>query len=920
MAVSARRLVFPLALLLALAPLACGSSDGDAGSSGAASGDGAGAAGVAGAAGESGQGGAPGAPAGVCGVAEARAFQDQVAEADGPCVLACKATCGEASEPWRCPAMADYGSFAHDCSPTACGEWDGTYPAPQAGKCQASEPTGEALAKTNAEGSPVVLPDGRRLATAGKESLFKDELRGTFPYSMIKVPGTSLVVVSDDGYLDNALRVVDTSKIGEAGSPELARQVFPAPTSLNLGLAFGGDGTLYAASGAPDSVIRAFSLDKATGALAALPARDVQLVGVFPAGIAVSPDGKTMVVGQVKKGELLVVSLDEPTYGQVTGTVDLGGEDHFGVLFDPASSDVVYVAVWGRDFVVEASLATGVVRKISTGKQPEQLAFLDPNYLVVADSLGDDLAVIDRAAAKVVATVPIAEEGGLHGAAPTALAFDAQAGRLYVALAARNGLAVVDVKPSTGAGAPPTLSQIGVVPTSWWPTGVVVDGPGDPSPGAVTVINGRGHGIGVVKAGTGAGADGMRGSIQRLEPGDLAPLDALTQAHRAASQTGKLAGAPEVTCPDGAPYDFPVPRVNTEGPSKLIDRIVFIVRENKTYDALFGDMPDADGDPDGVMAPGKMDQVFPNIRALAGQFAHGDNFYEDAEQSIQGHYWTSFGRSSDYTERTWLTTWGRGTRGPVPLQGVGGATQPVEGSIFSWLTANNVPFDNMGEQLGAVSQDVKYGAGGFVTTSSTRPDSLSACYMATRARVLCDLKPFTYAWYVNDHTFGGAAGRPNPALMISVNDEATGMFVDALSHSPLWKGALVVVVEDDPSDGVDHVDAHRSIVTLASPWVKRGYVSHTHFDVSSLHKLFAHLLGLPYNHQAIADAALPLDLFTSTPDYTPFTYLPRSFTDLSCNPKGTQSALQAEGWDFSDADDQPGLNQQVWRIVHDGEL
>ena len=190
------------------------------------------------------------------------------------------------------------------------------------------------------------------------------------------------------------------------------------------------------------------------------------------------------------------------------------------------------------------------------------------------------------------------------------------------------------------------------------------------------------------------------------------------------------------------------------------------------------------------------------------------------------------------------------SRGPIPNQGVGDDTSPVEGSIFQWLEKNGVPFDNMGEDLGGGKLDPIYG---FVSTSKTVPDTRSACYMAGRARVTCDLKPFTYAWYVNDHTFGAAAGKPNPSAMIAVNDEATGMFLDAVSHSPLWKSTLVVVVEDDPQDGADHVDAHRSIVLLASPWVKRSYVSHTHFDVSSLHKLFAHLYGIPYNNQTVAE-------------------------------------------------------------------
>jgi hypothetical protein len=164
---------------------------------------------------------------------------------------------------------------------------------------------------------------------------------------------------------------------------------------------------------------------------------------------------------------------------------------------------------------------------------------------------------------------------------------------------------------------------------------------------------------------------------------------------------------------------------------------------------------------------------------------------------------------------------------------------------------------------------------------------------------------------VNDHTLGLQAGSPNPSIMMSVNDEATGMILDGISHSPMWPSTLVVVVEDDPSTGLDHVDMHRSIALFASPWVKRGYVSHAHYAISSLHKLFATIFGKAYRNEEIANAPLPLDVFTSTPDYTPFNYLPRTFSDASCNPPNTLAANVAAKWDFSHPDEQPGLDEQL---------
>jgi hypothetical protein len=126
----------------------------------------------------------------------------------------------------------------------------------------------------------------------------------------------------------------------------------------------------------------------------------------------------------------------------------------------------------------------------------------------------------------------------------------------------------------------------------------------------------------------------------------------------------------------------------------------------------------------------------------------------------------------------------------------------------------------------------------------------------------------------------------------------------------------VIVVEDDPSEGGDHVDVHRSIAFFASPWIKRNYVSHAHYHLSSVHKLISDIFGKPYRNDTIANAPLPLDMFTSTPDYTPFSYVPRKWTDISCNPKGSSGSKAAEHWNFSDPDDQPGLDRQVWEALH----
>jgi hypothetical protein len=270
-----------------------------------------------------------------------------------------------------------------------------------------------------------------------------------------------------------------------------------------------------------------------------------------------------------------------------------------------------------------------------------------------------------------------------------------------------------------------------------------------------------------------------------------------------------------------------------------------------------------------------------------------------------------YGRTTDYMERTWLDIWGRGTR-PVTTTALA-VDAPQEGGVFQWMTDNQVPVEDMGEIIGNFMVDTNY-PGLFYTLD--KPDVEKSCYVAGRIRLRCDLASFTYVVQPNDHTAGGAAGEAAPEVMIAVNDEASGMILDALSHSPLWKDSLLIITEDDPQDGGDHVDLHRSILLLASPWVRRGYVSHGHYDMTSVYKLVAHVFGIPYHNDMIESAMAPFDAFTSTPDYTPFTYLPRKVA-APCNAATGPHAREAARWRWDEPDDQPGLSEQIMEMMRE---
>ncbi|MEO7093653.1 MAG: alkaline phosphatase family protein, partial [Polyangiales bacterium] len=779
------------------------------------------------------------------------------AEVPASCAFSCDCS-AEVAKPYACPNLGAWGEIAHADS---CAAWDGKYPSPAKGQCTASLPTGEAMRYAGPDADhpgTLVLPDGRRISPAGKEWLFSEKaLHGGLPSNVVPIPGLtagkSWVLTIDTGYGPHVVRVVDAAKIGDS-DPTLGFVQFDQPSTLNSGVAFVAPDLVYVATA--DGVVQALKLDRVTGKIARDDGRSLKLppsksptgstIGWYLSGVAATTDGKHLVASAVRERKLLVFDVEagSTTFGKQVGAVDVGAGETFGVWLDPhdASSRYAYVSLWASRAVVEVDLgdpaAPRVARTFATDKNPQGIAFLDARWMAVANDHGDTIALVDRVSGSVT-EIPV-DIGALHGSEPSMLAYDETSRRLYATLAGINAVGAWDVDLSS---TPPTIVPVGRLPTAWWPGGVaVLEG------GALAVVNLRGHATGpnlnVYLLSDGGIMDNIRGSIQRIDFPTAADLVAGEAAVKLNGEVRALAGAPTVSCPDGV-HDFPVPPTNTEGPSKVIDHVIFIVRENKGFDGVLGDLPGANGQADLLFKPpAEMDRIWLNFRKLVQTFSTSDNYYTSAELSIQGHVWTTTGRSNDYVERTWAMDGdGRDPRHiPFPEANTTEVAKPEEGSVFDWLTAQGVPYGIFGEAAGlprrkegsVSSVDNSY-PGGLVQ-SIGYPDNEKACYLAGRLRVLCDLPRFVYATMPNDHTNGLGSGRVTPEVMIATNDEATGMLIDALSHSPQWATSLVIVIEDDPTQGGDHIENHRSPMLVVSPWVKRGYVSKTHIDISSMHK------------------------------------------------------------------------------------
>jgi DNA-binding beta-propeller fold protein YncE len=796
--------------------------------------------------------------------------------------------------------------------------------------CTAGTPTDEALAQAGKQpDGSVILPDGRRITPAGKVLQI-----GGFPISMRVLPGDRYVVVSDTAYGDQFLRLVDT-QAADSSSAVVSSIDYPFSRAdahspaLFYGLALTADGkTLYVSDGAydpvPDSVadktqhynvIEIFSIAGSPPSLNRTGEIHLPFTGTaaagnnrLPAGLALAADEKTLYVAAQGDGTLAVVDLTAgPTFGQELGRTPAFGVDPYDVAV--ISTNTVLVSLWGgtlqggHGFVDgvqpidvstrNAPMPMGAV--IQTGKATEAFVSVAGKTWVTATDQ-DQLVPIDDASLTAGPAIPTAlDDTGLLGSAPNSLALDTARDRLYVANAGEN--AVQAFRAST-------MQSLGRVPTGWYPTAVAVLGDG-----TLLITSAKGLGAGPTDHPPGKN-EYMQGTLQVVPPqsdADLTTGDATVHANLTRPRSYEV----PLTC-TADPKAFPLPA--SPGAPSPIKYSFLIVRENKTYDAVLGDLPGANGDPDLALFGG---DITPNLHALAQRFANLDNFYSLAEQSLQGHEWTTANMANDYAEKGWLTTWGRYTRPYAAFAGdmTGHIGLPQSPTVWKALDAAGVAYHNYGEIVntsGALHvYDVDY-PGVFFNTDIHDVDKVSYVVDNLRDPTFA-LEPFSYILLPNDHTVGTSAGKPTPQSMIADNDEATGRFVDALSHSDYWKSSVVFVIEDDPSDGGDHVEMHRSPCLVIGPWVKASYTSSVHYDVPALWHTLTLLIGIPPINQRDGNAPAMYDVFSPTSDLRPYTFVPRKIPE-TLNASDAPLADESARIDFSMPDRAP-LGRILWKAV-----
>jgi YVTN family beta-propeller protein len=814
--------------------------------------------------------------------------------------------------------------------------------------------------------------NGRLLRPAGRMTTV-----GNFPSGGGLTPGGRFFWAIDSGHGHNDATIVDVA----SGA---VRQVLPLPGAYGA-VAFSADGRRAYISGEPKGsgtpagptkgdegdVIHVFDVDPGTGRATerdpiALPSTATaggsgQVNSLppstspkgFPQGLAVTPDGRTLVVALNQADRAAIVDTR-------TGAAKLVkvGRYPFGAAIS-ADGRAAYVSNEYDGTVSVVDLGSAAVTTTIAGlggplgdrnAHPEGL-LVRRDRLYVAVTNRDLVQAVDLRTERVVETYDVSRRGAL-GVQPVALAVSPGGTTLYAADAGEDAIAAIALTGRRGARAG---RLVGRIPTAAYPTGVATAG------GRLVWVAAKGLGAGPNPAYSFYGSTPYGEYVPQKLLGRVGvlglPSDAQVRALTARADAQVV------------PHNHTTPPAGTAlRPGGPIEHVFYIVRENRTYDQVFGSDPRGDGDPslqlfDDNGVGGPTGGVTPNAHALARDFPLLDHFYADSEVSVDGHLITSGGVAIDYAQRALHANYsGRGhafdfgifpvTFGPNDFVFDQAARQGVAFRDYGEQGAGNTPFADDGRPTWAQSAaavdpaypgNVQIGClvrrtpnlpvedGNLQCTHDSGRMGATGTFAEGRATIFANelaaqdaggtVPAFNYLILPNDHTNGGLAGGYTPKALIADNDLALGQIVEAISHSSIWRSSAIIVVEDDSQDGADHVDAHRMPAFVISPWAKRGgAVVQTRYDQYSALRTAEMLLGL--RPLSLNDAlATPMyDAFRTdgTPDVRPYTAIQPEQSLTEVNPSDGALATESARLPFDQPDMVPQavLDAILWRSVH----
>jgi len=761
----------------------------------------------------------------------------------------------------------------------------------------------------------VLLPNGWSLRPAGRQTRL-----GDFPVQIAVHPSEPILAILHAGYGEHEVVTVSAVTGKTIGRVSL-RETF-------AGLVWSADGKqLFVGGGFDDQIYR---FDHAGGLLsnkktfAYAHGDDASKV---PRGLALSADGRTLWVANVHGHSL--AKLDTST-GRFSDPIPLKADSYpYGLAWDEPRNRL-YVSLWNRAAVaVLDTQSLQIVATVPTQEHPNELLLArGGKILYVANANRNSVSVIDTVAGKAVETIGTAiDPSAPAGCTPSALALSADESILLVANANTNNLAVVNVK-EPGASTP-----LGFIPTGWYPTSVRVSRDGK----TIYVANGKGQSSRANRDGpnpVAPGGDGrsIREYIGGLFQGTLSVIPMPTAASipthsRTVYECSPIRrGDPTAVRGEKPPAGNPIPaRVGEASP---ITYVVYIIKENRTYDQVFGDVAQGNGDSHLCLFP---EAVTPNHHALAREFVLLDNFYVDGEVSADGHEWSMGAYATDFVERTWPLSYRGNRRVPYPSEGAFAIARPAAGYLWDRAAEKGVSYRSYGEfvkngktpeEPGTTSVKALEGHFDplFRTFDMDYPD------VKRGERFLHELAGFEKAGEMprlvilrlpNDHTAGTKPGSPTVLAALADNDLALGQVVEGLSKSRFWKEMAIFVVEDDAQNGSDHVDAHRTVALAISPFIKRHTVDSTMYSTSSMLRTMELILGLEPMSQFDAAARPMFGAFTPRADFAPYAHRPARVDLNAKNPPHAPMAELSQRLDLEieDRADDLLFNEIIWKAV-----